>query len=453
MDKTEKQLVDFAHGLAYSDLPKAMVRATKGRMIDSMGCAMAALLAPPVRALRRVAPTVADGDSARLFGTLTRTTPEMAALVNGTMVRYLDMSDAHLRLSSAHPSDNIPGLMAIAEITGAGGRDLILAIAISYEVQCTFCEFAPSHKLGWDQPLAGAPAAALAAGRLLGLDKAQLRDALALSIVPNFATMQTRSGELSMWKCVAGPNAARAGVFAALLAQAGMTGPEDSYEGKYGLWQQAMGQTFEFPIPRKFDKHQFALIRTNIKTYPVRDAIQVPIEAALKLRAKLDLGNIEALRVDTYASQFAEQVKDQALWTPATRESADHSMPFCVAAALLDGNVTSETFERGRFLDADARAMVERITVEFDDAFEKVAPATRSCRIVATLRNGKTVTAEHRQTPADIVRGPSDDAFAAKFHTLASRSMEKPARDKMLDMLWKLDKLKHIHPIVDLTAI
>ena len=193
MDKTEKQLVDFTSGVAYSDLSKAMVRATKGRVIDSMGCAMAALLAPPVRAARRVALPVADG-GARLFGTLVRTAPDMAALVNGTMVRYLDMSDAHLRLSAAHPSDNIPGLMAIAEITGASGKDLLLAIAISYEVQCTFCEFAPSHDKGWDQSLAGAPAAALAAGRLLGLDKKQLRDALALAVVPNFSTMQTRSG-------------------------------------------------------------------------------------------------------------------------------------------------------------------------------------------------------------------------------------------------------------------
>jgi 2-methylcitrate dehydratase len=457
MDKTEKQLVDFAHGIAYSDLPKAMLRATRGRMIDSMGCAMAALLAPPVRALRRVAMPVADADGAgggaRLFGTLTRTTPDMAALVNGTTVRYLDMSDAHLMKSSAHPSDNIPGLMAIAEITGAGGKDLMLAIAISYEVQCVFCEVVPSHGKGWDQPLAGAPAAALAAGRLLGLDKARLRHALALSIVPNFATMQTRHGELSMWKGVAGPNAARQGVFAALLAQAGMTGPTESYEGRYGLWRQSMGRSYDFAIPRKLDKHEFALIRTNIKIYPVRDAIQVPITAALKLRDKLKVEDIEAIRIDTYVSHFGEQVKDTALWAPTTRETADHSLPFCVAAALLDGKVTPETFAQERFLDDDARAMVKRITVAFDDAFEKVAPTTRRCRITATLKNGKTVTAEHCQTPADIRRGPSDAEFEAKFHTLAGRTMESDARHKMLDMLWRLDKLQDINGIIELTAI
>jgi 2-methylcitrate dehydratase len=452
MDKTEKQLVEFASGVAYSDLSKAMVRATKGRMVDSMGCAMAALLAPPVRAARRVALPVAEG-GARLFGTLVRTTPDMAALVNGTMVRYLDMSDAHLRLSAAHPSDNIPGLMAIAEITGASGKDLMLAIAISYEVQCTFCEFARSHEKGWDQSISGAPAAALAAGRLLGLDKKQLRDALALAVVPNISTFQTRSGELSMWKGAAGPNAARQGVFAALLAQAGMTGPTDCYEGKYGLWQQTMGESYEFPIPRKLAKHPFALIRTNIKRYPVRDAIQVPIGAALRLRPKLRVEDIESLRVDTYAQHFGVAVKDQALWSPTTRETADHSLPFCIAVALIDGEVTPSTFERNRFLDKDTQALIKRMRVEFDPAFEKVAPATRSCRITATLKNGKTVSAEHRQTPEDMERGPTDEEFEEKFHTLASRTLDKETRNKMLDVLWRLDKLDRIDGIIDLTAI
>lgn len=256
-----------------------------------------------------------------------------------------------------------------------------------------------------------------------------------------------------MWKGVAGPNAARNGVFAALLADAGMTGPEDSYEGLYGFWTQAMGQPHRFPIPRRFGKHRFALMRTNVKIYPVRDAIQVPITAALKLREKAKTDEIEALTVVTYASHFAAQVEDPALWTPTTRESADHSLPFCVAAALLDGDVTPETFEQARFLDSDARALVKRITVAFDDAYEKVAPATRSCRIVATLKNGKRVTATHRQTPKDILRGPTDAQFGAKFDSLAARALDRDSRKKLLDALWRVDKMKRIDSLIDLTAI
>ncbi len=453
MDKTAAQLVDFTAGLRYSDIPAATIKAAKGRLLDSMGCAMAGLLAPPVRAARKLAYPIAGTDGARLFGTLTRTAPDLAALVNGTMVRYLDMSDAFLMTSTAHPSDNIPGLIAIAEEAGASGKDLILAIVISYEVQCQLADAAAFQVEGWDQPVAGAPAAALAAGRLLGLKKPQLHDALAMAAVPNLATMQTRAGKLSMWKGVAGPNAARQGVFAAQLAAAGMTGPEDPFEGDFGLWAQTVGAPHPVKIPKKLNGHTFALMQTNIKTYPVRDSIQVPIMAALKLREKVSAADIETLRIDTYAKSFARAVEDTALWEPSTRESADHSLPFCVAAALLDGAVSPETFARKRYLDKDARRLIKRMQMNLDDAFDKVAPATRTCRLVATTKDGKEISVQHRQTLRDIERGPSKQTFEEKFHTLAATSLPEDARTEMADLIWSIDKAKTIDRLVDLTAI
>ncbi|MCG8543987.1 MAG: MmgE/PrpD family protein [Alphaproteobacteria bacterium] len=453
MDKTARQLVEFTRSIDYGDLSKATRQAAKTRMIDTMGCAMAALLAPPVRVARRLAVPIAGDSGSRLFGTLTRTTPDLAGFVNGAMVRYLDMSDAFLMTSTAHPSDNIPSLMALAEATGASGKDLLLATVISYEIQCRLCDAAPFQAKGWDQPVAGAPAAALAAGRLLGLDAKKLRHALALAVVPNVALNQTRSGQLSMWKGMAGPNAARQGVFAAQLAAAGMTGPEDPIDGKFGLWAQTMGETYTVKIPQRFKGHTFAVRQTNIKSFPVRDAIQVPIMAALKLRKKIAADNIETLRIDTYAKHFAVAAKDRALWAPKTRESADHSLPFCVAAALIDGAVTPETFERARYLDKDCRALMKRVCIDFVDAYDKVAPETRTCRLLATVKGGKTVTVQHRQTPADILRGPSDAEVEAKFHRLAERTLDENARQNMLKKLWSLERQRRIDPIVELTGI
>ena len=453
MDKTARQLVDFTRKISYGDLSKATRDATKVRLIDTMGCAMAALLAPPVRVARRLAVPIAGDPSSRLFGTLTRTTPDLAAFVNGAMVRYLDMSDAFLMTSTAHPSDNIPSLMAIAEATGASGKDLLLAIVISYEVQCRLCDAAPFQVKGWDQPVAGAPAAALAAGRLLGLDADTLHHALAMAVVPNVALNQTRSGQLSMWKGMAGPNAARQGVFAAQLAAAGMTGPEYPFEGKFGLWAQTMGERFPVRLPTRFKGHTFAVRETNIKSFPVRDAIQVPIMAALKLRKKIAAAEIETLRIDTYAKHFAVAAKDRALWTPKTRETADHSLPFCVAAALIDGEVTPETFERGRFLDQDCRALMKRLSIDFVDAYEKAAPRTRTCRLVATTKTGKTITVQHKQTPADILRGPTAAEIEAKFHLLAGRTLDEDARQDMLNKIWRLESQTRIDPIIDLTGI
>jgi 2-methylcitrate dehydratase len=453
MDKTATKLVNFASGLRYSSLSSAAIKATKVRLIDSMGCAMAAFLAPPVRATRRLAAPVADGPRARIFGTLTRTTPDLAALVNGAMVRYLDMSDAYLLTSTAHPSDNIPALLALAEATGASGKDLLLAIVISYEIQCRFCDSVPFQAKGWDQPAAGAPAAALAAGRMLGLSKAELHHALALAIVPHIALNQTRAGQLSMWKGMAGPYAAKQGLFAAMMAQAGMTGPEDPYEGDFGLWAQTMGKPYAVKIPQRFKGHRFAVGQTNIKRFPVRDAIQIPIVAALEMRRKIDIADIDTVCIDTYAKHFGAQKDDAALWSPKTRETADHSLPFAVAAALIDGEVTPETFERERFLDKDIAAMMKRLRIDLDDAFDKAAPATRSCRLVATLANGKTVTTQHRQTPADIERGPTKAEIEEKFHRLAGRTLDIGQREDMLRCIDGFEKLETVDELIDLTAV
>ena len=324
---------------------------------------------------------------------------------------------------------------------------------ISYEVQCRLCQAAPFQLAGWDQPVAGAPGSAMAAGRLLGLDKEQLRDALALAVVPNLASNQTRNGQLSMWKGVAGPNAARQGVFAAQLAAAGMTGPQDPFDGPVGLWKQTVGKRYSVQIPKRLKGHKFIIEQTNIKTFPVRDAIQVPIMAALKLREKVNVADIQTLRIDTYAKHFAAPMKDKALWTPKTRESADHSLPFCVAAAMIDGAVTPATFESGRYLDKDILALIKRLKITLNDEFEKVAPATRTCRLIATTKNDKEIAVQHRQTLRDIERGPSKQTFEDKFHLLASASLPEDARSEMADLIWSIDKAKTIDRLVDLTAI
>jgi len=198
MDATTRRLVDFALAYRFEDLPASTVHAAKARLLDSAAVGLAAYAAPPVRILRKCAPRVEGPWAATLWGTRDKTTPDHAALVNGTMVRYLDLNDAYRTLDASHPSDNLPGLVAAAQALGSSGRELILALFISYEIQCRFTDTVPFNAAGWDQPVVGAQAAALAVGRMMGLDAEQLAHALSLSVVPHLCTYQTRSGELSM---------------------------------------------------------------------------------------------------------------------------------------------------------------------------------------------------------------------------------------------------------------
>lgn len=451
MDKTEKKFVGLASTLKYSDLSPAAIHATKARFVDSFGVALAAQQAPTVKAARKLAASIRTGPKSRILGSLESVTPEMAAFVNGAMVRYLDMNDAYTRASTSHPSDNIPALLAVAEAVGASGRDLILATIICYEIHCRVCQDVSFFFKGWDQSLGASPALALAVARLLRSSPDQMRNALAIAATESPSTRQTRTGELSMWKGLAGPSAARQGVFAAYAAKAGVTGPENSYEGDHGIWNRIMGKSQNIPIPKSFKRHTFAIQQTNIKVFPIRDGIQVPVTTAMKLRELCNPKEIDHLRIESYRHAFERWAPEPAFWKPTTRETADHSLPFCLAAALLDGEITPQTFLRKRFMDRDIKIYMKKMSLHYDKAFDKVAPDTRNCRLIATLKNGKTVTAVHTQTSKDMIRGLSNAEIESKFHTLNQRVMPKRARNKLISRLWDLDKIKKISEIVSLT--
>jgi 2-methylcitrate dehydratase len=308
----------------------------------------------------------------------------------------------------------------------------------------------PFNEAGWDQPLVGSFACALAAGRIMGLDEEQMGHALALAVIPHFPTYQTRSGELSMWKGCAGPNGARHGVFAARLAEEGMTGPYNVFEGTFGIWAQTLGKPGTFTLPKPGSRAALGIVQTNIKRYPVRDSCQLPIDTALGLRMKLAGRKIKSLKVQTYKSAHAGAVADPELWKPGTRETADHSMPFAIACALADGEVTAESFEYARFADADIHDLIGGMTVEILPEFSKATPAVRNCRIAATLEGGKLVSEHRKQTMEEIERGTPDDVLEAKFEHLTRPFLPPATRRQLIKQVWALDRAKRIDPLIDL---
>jgi 2-methylcitrate dehydratase len=348
-------------------------------------------------------------------------------------VRCLDMSDTYVMAAVSHPADAFPAVLAVAEAERRSGRDLLLATALIYEVQCRFVEVVPYNHHGWDQTPVVALGAALGCARLLGLDDAQTRHAISLAVVPNLALNQTRTGTLSMWKGMAGPQGARAGVFAAYLAREGMTGPDGVFEGRFGLWQQMMqGKTFDLPIPTDFGNHTFAVQQTMIKSFPTRFNCQVPVFTAQKLRSMLEIDQIASLRIESIRQAFARWMDLPEIWQPQTRETADHSLPCTVAMGLLDGTITPAMMARGRFKDADVLALMAKCTIELPDEFAQLAPETRCCRITATLKNGQTVAAETGRSLADDIADPGWTQAADKFHALTAPLLVEKTREQLL---------------------
>lgn len=452
MSALEHRLIEYALSFELSDLSQEAMHQAKRRVLDTIGCALGGFNSEPSRIARKLADPVAGGLTSRVFGTLVPTTPEAAAFANGTMLRYLDINDTHRTIDGSHPSDNVGGLIALVEALGGSGRDLLLAFAISYEIQCRFVDSVPFNENGWDQPVPCVMACALACSRLLGLDEEAARNALALSIIPNLCTYQTRAGELSMWKGSAAANGSRNGIFAARLAAEGMTGPFEAFDGIFGLWNQTVPAPETFPVLVK-GAGTHSVQQTNIKMYPVRDSCQLPVNTAKDLRAQISAGEIEKLKILTYSSAHKGAVADPELWAPKTRETADHSMPVSIAITLIDGTVTPESFAKGRFSDADVLGLIGRMEVEIVDEFSAQTPAIRNCRLEAVGKDGATFTAHHKLTAADIEAGPTDVELVDKFRMLTAPLYSPAAQDRLIDACWDLENCEKIADIVSLTEL
>jgi 2-methylcitrate dehydratase len=434
------RLADYACQLHYEDLPEAVVHETKRRFIDSLATAVGAMDGDAYPIARRCAERMSGSPGATLLGG-GRSNAEWATFVNGLLIRYLDYNDTYLSLEPAHPSDNLAAVLAVGEVADADGRDLITAAVLAYEIQCRLCDAASLRKSGWDHVTYGAISSAVAACKLLGLDAVKTAHAIGIAGVANTALRQTRAGELSMWKGCAFANAARNAVFAALLAAEGMTGPAPIFEGEVGFMKLLTG-SFELP-PLGGDDRPFMISQTYIKFWPAEYHSQSAIDAALQLRAEIgDVGRISAIDIHTFNAAVDIIGKDPEKWRPRTRETADHSLPYCTAVALADGAVTLAQFEPGRFSDPALLDLVAKIKVHRDAELNKRYPAGIPNRLTIALANGKRLVKEV-EFPRGHARNPmTDTEVEEKFHRLVEPRYGKKRASQILKACWELDRLQ-----------
>lgn len=452
MKKTlAERLTEFALALKFEDLPAAVVHETKRRVIDSLGCALGAWQAEPCMLARRVASGFSAERGATLLGTGHRAPPDWAAFANGCMVRYLDYNDTYLSKEPAHPSDNISAALAVAEAEGSSGRELIVAIALAYEIQCRLCDTASIRARGWDHVTYGAFSSAIAAARLMGLDATRFRHAIGIAGVASAALRQSRVGELSHWKGCAFANAARHGVFAALLARAGITGPAPIFEGEKGFEKLVSGPLDDLVLPGKDD---LMIVQTSIKFWPAEYHSQSAIEAALKLRTQIkDVAEIESVRIDSHAAAVDIIGSEPEKWRPTTRETADHSLPYLVAASLADGEITARQFTPERLADRNLLTLVGRVEVHRHAELTAAYPGAVGNIITVRLRNGGTLT-ERVDYPRGHARNPlTDGEVEAKFHSLADPVLGAERANALCKWAWRLHEIPRLDELSGLIRV
>ncbi len=458
------RLARYTQSLCYDDLPGEVVHEVKRRVLDSLGCALGAWKAKPCRIARELAQSIKVPTGATVWGTGHKTSPDLATFATGTGVRYLDFNDTYLSKEPAHPSDNIPAVLAVGEVTRASGKRVIQAIALAYEVQCRLCDAAALRPRGWDHVTYGPLSSALGAAKVMKLSLPQTAHAAGLAGVPNVALRQTRVGDLSMWKACAFANAARNGVFAALLAQRGMSGPSPLFEGEKGFMKLVSGPFELAPLGGENIQGQppapFKILDTYIKHFPVEYHAQTAVEAALALRKELIdaegsqvITRLSEVEIGSYDVAIEIIGRDPEKWQPATRETADHSFPYCVAAALLDGRVTLQSFSEKRLGDPTLHELMKKIRVVREAEFVDRYPETMPTRLTARTPAGRSYMKQ-----VDIPLGHprhrmSDREVEDKFRRLASGRLDRSRIAELLDLVWALDQAKDLGKLITLLKV
>ncbi len=453
-DRFSRLFAEYAVRVRWEDLSAETVHEVKRRLLDTIGVALAAFHEDAPRAVRAYAQQFRLHEKgATLWGTREQTTPEIAGLANGTLVRYLDFNDAYISREPVHPSDTIAPLWALAEWLGLPPRDLLTAVAVAYEIAISLCDAGEMRRRGWDHVNYITIATAAAAGRLLGLSAEGVAQAIALAVVPHAAMRQTRVGELSMWKAAAAANAGRHGVFGALLAAQGMSGPFQPFVGEMGFIRHLLGgEPFaEEPLaPLAAGRPPMRILESHLKYWPVEGNTQGAVAAALLLhRVVGDPDTIEAVRIDTFQTAYEITARDPEKWAPQTRETADHSLPYVVAVALLDGRVDRSSFARKRLGDPRIMSLIQRTRVEVDPQFNLLFPkGGYPGRVIVRTRAGEEYAEEVHAPKGHAANPMSDSEIVEKFRTNVAGLLSEEQMRRLEEAIWGFERLESLEQLV-----
>jgi len=436
----EAKLARYAVDLANTPLLDQVMHEAKTRVIDTIGCALGALDAPPVVSIRLLSSEMnGPGLKSSVWGSPMHIHPEMAAFVNGVACRYLDFNDIYLGVEACHPSDNLPAAWAVAESERRSGHELLTAVTVGYQIHCLLADTASLKEHGFDNVLYGAIAASVMAGILLHLTADEITEAIRITATSSVALLQTRVGELSMWKGMAAAHAAKNGVFGAYLARYGITGPGEIFEGKKGLISVVTHQ-FE-PPALTTSSHSFKLLETRLKPFAAQYFLQTVIECAGRLRSRVELADISAVKVETFDYAYEVAANDPEKWHPSTRETADHSLPYCIAMALLHGTVGPESFESDDWNNPVVQDVMAKVTVAIHPDLSSQYPAYTPATVTITTRQGATII-ESASIPLGHPHRPlSNAAIEEKFKKLVCRCLSEDEAIVLFDGLHHLDDL------------
>lgn len=416
-----RQIAEFAVGLTYDQLPENVIHEVKRYIYDSVGCAYGGYHTKDVNIIHDIYKEMAGKEEATIIGFGNKMPAVNATLVNSLMIRALDYNDIYWKEDPSHPSDIIPAALSAAELVGASMKDVIVAIVLAYEFEQRLCEFAVPgvRERKWHHATLTQFVSPIVAGKILGLTVDQMVNAIGINGSHNHTIGCPTAGKLTMMKNTVDPMAVQSGVFAALMAQKGFSGTEAVFEGKEGF-MDVYGPEWDMDKLLGGLGENFKILECSMKAFPTEALTHTHITATLKAVKENDIkyDEIDTVTITTIA-RACDILFDPHKYEPDSRETADHSLPYCIAAAIVDRQITPNSFSDEKLKDPAIWEVIKRIKGEASVEFEKMFPAKQPSKVVVKTKDGKEYS-EYLEYPKGDPREPmSMEDLDTKFSALA----------------------------------
>lgn len=429
------ELAKFVNKASYDMLSQDAVKALKIRLLDSVGCAIGAIEASPVKMIREQIKEFGGNELCTLIGGL-KTAPDRAAFYNSALIRYLDFNDSFFAPGeTCHPSDNIGSVLAASEYAGISSKNFLTAVAVAYQVQCRLSEEAPVRSKGFDHTVQGAYATAAGISKALGLDVEATANAIAISGTANNALRVTRTGHISNWKGIAFAMVGFAATMQCFLAKKGLTGATQIFEGNKGLMNAIAGK---FKID--WGKENLEKVKeTTIKKFNAETHAQSVLEGIMELRREnqINADNIGKIEIEIFgvAYHIIGGGMEGGKKTIATKEQADHSLPYMIAVALLDGHVLPEQYEPERIKKHDVQQLLQKIDIREREEYNGKFPQELNVDILIRMNDGKNFS-KHKKDFEGFKTRPADwNIVEKKFHRLTKNYTEEKTSNAIIKIV------------------
>ncbi len=444
MDPISRQISRFVVALKYEDLPADVIEKVKRFLYDSVGCAFGGYTTHDVNIVRQIYSDMGGKAEATVIGSGEKIPAYSATFLNSLMVRALDFNDIYWKQDPSHPSDLIPVALAVGERENKSAKAVITAIVLAYEFECRLCEFAiPGiRERKWHHGTLTQFVSPIVAGYLLGLTEDQMVNSIGISGSHNLTLGAVTAGRLTMMKNTVDPLASQSGVMAALMAQRGYTGTEQIFEGKEGL-MQTLGPDWDIDKLVGGLGDRFKILDCSMKAFPTEALTHSHISATLKVVIENDIKpeDIKEVKVTTIA-RAVDILFDPEKYRPTSRETADHSLPYCIAAAIVDRKITAEQFNEERIKDPKIQRVLPKIKGKASEEFERMFPEKQPSKVTIQLKSGEEHSAQLDYPKGDPREPMSEEDLITKFEGLSSELLSEKKQKEIKDAIWNLENFE-----------